>query len=185
MRARGVFPLIGAAAAIAAALGAHRSAAPVKTTDQLAWQTLAEVSTPTQSPGAAPGETPVSWRLWWNYQDVYPHQPGPNSPQQTNTAAKFRNLPCQPESERKLFSPSEQSADPCEVIWLNGVSAGYVFANKFWLREYVIQRAVAGQISFPMSPAPIAIEMKTEWRPMENRHSGRYVTGVDGKETRG
>src|SRR6202034_3938759 len=143
--------------ASAAGFECQSSSGSIRASDELAWRTLGGISTPTQSTGAATTETPVSWRLWWNYQEGYPMHPGPQPPEPTNTAGQFRKLPCQAESER---DPSHQPQDPCEVIWLNDASVGYVFANKFWMRENVIKEAAASQIRFPMSPRPIAIEMK-------------------------
>ena len=162
--------------ASAAGFECQSSSGSIRASDELAWRTLGGISTPTQSTGAATTETPVSWRLWWNYQEVYPMHPGPQPPEPTNTAGQFRKLPCQAESER---DPSHQPQDPCEVIWLNDASVGYVFANKFWMRENVIKEAAASQIRFPMSPRPIAIEMKTEWQSVDRRDPNRYVTGVD------
>lgn len=101
-----------------------------------------------------------------------------NPPQQTNTAQVIRSLPCGDESERKSFFRNIQPPSPCEAIWLNDASAGYVFANKLWIREKMIQQGKAGMISFPMlnRDPTMAIEMKTEWQ-LDKVDSTRYVIG--------
>jgi hypothetical protein len=180
--------LVSAAAGIVAVIGCYASTGPTQTTDELAWKTLAEISTPTQSNGATAADTLLSWRLWWTSGDVFPNAPTSQPPQSTNARGTFQPLPCEGESEKLTsFTGSQQPASPCEVVWLNSASAGYVFANGLWTREHVISEAKAGTICFPQSADPnsvdpdkVAIEMKTEWRPLDGSEPvGAYVFGLD------
>jgi hypothetical protein len=145
--------------------------------DQLAWQTLAQVSSPTQSTGSWPADTPFSWRLWWTSKEIYPETPTSTPPYLTDTRGKFVRLQCLPESEQMVFG--EQPASPCEVVLLNGASAGYILANRLWIRENLVAKAATNSVSFPQAPDPPAIEMKTEWRAITDDQRARYVVGLD------
>lgn len=173
------------------ALGYQKQAGPSNPADQLAWETLAEVSRPAHATGARKQDTPVAWRLWWTSIEVYPDTPPNLTPQKTDTATKFRQLPCEQQSEQlTAFAGQPQPPKPCEVVWLDGPSAGYVFKNGFWKRENVSIAAAAHRISFPQSPSStyvdpqvVAVEMKTEWKPIAGGRSGRYITAVDQQQT--
>lgn len=148
----------------------------IQKADELTWRTLAAVSTP--SSPAVPPDTPVSWRLWWNSTEVYVDSNPPRvPPQPTTTRGRFLPLPCQQQSELKeMFHSLLQPEDPCEVVWLNAASAGYVFTNGLWIRQNLIAAAKRGQVSFPM---PSSVEMKTEWQQISADKFPRYVIGTD------
>lgn len=188
MKLRNLLFLICVALADVFAAVAHlKPTANVNPSDRLAWQILAEISKPTESTGAAKSETLFSWRLWWTSTEVYPDSPPNRAPQATNTAERFRQLPCEQQSEKLTAFPGQpQPSKPCEVVWLDGASAGYVFANDLWKRENVSIAAAAHRINFPQSVNPdsvdpkiVAVEMKTEWEPMTSGQSGRFVAAVD------
>ncbi len=170
MRGHTICLLISASLAGLAAVEGQTSAASTTPNDELAWKTLAEVSKPPNNLTNATGGTPLSWRLWWTSQDVY------GSPPKTNTAGAIYPLACKAESERPA---SKQPKNACEVVFLNGISVNYVGKYELWRREKLVSAAKAGTISFPQSPNPPAVEMKTEWQLKSESPTGQYVEGVD------
>ncbi|MBV9760737.1 MAG: hypothetical protein JO340_09245 [Acidobacteriaceae bacterium] len=185
-----LFPLT-AAGAVFGAIAYQQQVGAADEADRIAWQTLAEISRPARPIGAGAGETAVSWRTWWTSVDVYPDASLNLTPQSADTAAKFRRIPCQEQSEKRAAFPDQpQTSKPCEVVWLDGAAAGYIFQNGLWKRENLNIAAAAHRISFPQSanynhidPRAVAIEMKTEWAPIADAQSGRFILAIDQQQT--
>lgn len=187
------FPVLAcvAAAATFSTVAFRKPPDQIGSADRLAWETLAKISQPVQ-PGDAPKlETPFSWRLWWTSIDVYADKSSNSAQQPVSTAARFRPLPCQQQSEKlTAFAGQPQPDKACEVVWLNGASAGYVLSNRLWQREKLSTAAAAHQVSFPQSPNPghvdpqaVAVELKTEWEPLSQGQSSRFIAAIDQEKT--
>jgi hypothetical protein len=146
----------------------------VREANELAWRTLAEASKPTQAEGATENDTRLSWRLWWNAEEIYVN-PNKSEPPTQSKRGTFESLRCKQESELQLLDPTVPQPDPCEEIWLNGSAENYVVGNGLWNRSGLRRKASEARIEFPGPQRPLAVEMKTEWWDPTNVAKGTYV----------
>jgi hypothetical protein len=170
-------------ALISGTFGSSQNRYPAAATDRQAWQALAFISRETNTAGAANFDTKVSWRLWWNSQDVYPQHPQAAAAVPAATASKFRPFACGPQSERTLiYKVAQPPNGPCEAIWLSSASVAYILQHGLWQREVVSSQAGLGQIHFPIDqsdPSNVPIELKTEWIAINRAQAAKYIVGVD------
>ena len=166
--------------------GCSRGKTP-RAADVQAWKELVDISAATQAPGIQPHDSPVSWRLWWNQQEIYPSQVTGDrntGPQAAGSSDHFRSLHCYAESEPTVSAnaPKPGRATQCEAVLLNEAASAYIFHYELWKRRTLIQAARQNAVHLPNAQSNMSRELKTEWRPLTDpKNYSRYIVAIDDK----
>jgi hypothetical protein len=156
------------------ACASHRGA------DEQAWVDFATISQSVSRSGAAPGESPVGWRLWWTADEIYDGA-GPTKPsleKHGGLATSFRPLKCEYETE--VANPGVMTADgqpQCEAIFINEAASNFIFERELWNRNKLIEAAKEGKVHFP-ADKKVSRQIKTEWRRVQSQRAAKYIVAA-------